>query len=402
LLRKEKDKKIASLLVFVLAIIAGIFGIYSKQNAAIFPVAFFLMEVLLIPGGKYRNRKFHLLLIANIILLAILFLIIFGLFPEETDLISRKNYLITQSRVLVRYLSLMIIPVGQNLDYDFALSTSLLDTRVVISVLILIFVLLFGVFSYKKDKILTFAVLWFFLSLAIESSLIPIKDVINEHRCYLAMWSYGIFLVITIDFLFRKVSVKYSYILLFLIVIAYSATSMNRNRVWDTNYTLWTDVVKKSPNKPRPWNNLGYATLMMENKPDESIEYFEKAIALDPHYGKAYNNLGMAWKEKGNMEKSSECFRIAVEKLRIPAILNNYGCALILNGQSQEALSFLLEAVREAPGDYNLNYNIGVAYEQTADTANAIKYYNNTLRIAPGYNLAKQKLENLENNYQGY
>ena len=395
ILQVEKRRIGLSMFLLFLAVVTGLLGLFSKQNAVIFPGAFFLIEVLFIRTGSPRIKNVYLSVIGGLIVLAILFLIIVGMIPEETDLISRKDYFLTQSRVLIRYMSLMIFPWGQNLDYDFVLSSSILDYKVILSALGLLVCLLCGFFALKKNRLVSFAIFWFFLALSIESSLIPIRDVINEHRCYLAVWSYSILLVVFVDYLFRNRSVKYVYIVLSLCILIYAGLTINRNRVWDTNYSLWQDVVKKSPKKARPWNNLGYATLMIENRPDEAIGYLETAISLDTTYAKAYNNLGMAWKEKGDLVRATGYFHKAVEYLRIASILNNLGCVLILNGQSQEALEYLLEAIENAPNDYSLNYNIGVAYQQVGDTSNAIGYYQNTLKIAPGYRLAEQKLEKL-------
>jgi len=57
-------------------------------------------------------------------------------------------------------------------------------------------------------------------------------------------------------------------VLILLITRTYS-----RNRIWNSDIELWTDCVKKSPNKDRPHNNLGNAYLMMGNRSLALREY---------------------------------------------------------------------------------------------------------------------------------
>jgi len=200
ILQIGRDKIGLSALLMVFAILLGLLGVLSKQNAIIFPLAFFMVELFFIRTPDNRPNRLYLYLFGGIIVLAMLSLVIFGMIPEETEKISRKNYLLTQSRVIIQYIRLMILPFGQNLDYDFAISTSLKDYRVILSSLGLLVIFVAGIFSWKRNRLISFAIFWFFLALSVESSIIPIRDVINEHRCYLALWSYGIVLVIFVDY----------------------------------------------------------------------------------------------------------------------------------------------------------------------------------------------------------
>jgi len=55
----------------------------------------------------------------------------------------------------------------------------------------------------------------------------------------------------------------------------------SRNRVWSDEIRLWTDCIEKSPNKARPYVNLGLACL---NSGDygKAFEITQKAIQIDP------------------------------------------------------------------------------------------------------------------------
>ena len=104
------------------------------------------------------------------------------------------DYFLTEFSVIVVYLRLLVLPIDQNLDYDYPVYHSLLEPKVFVSFLFLsaiislAFYLLFvSERSTRRNlfKLTGFGLLWFFLTLSIESSIIPIEDVILEHRLYL-------------------------------------------------------------------------------------------------------------------------------------------------------------------------------------------------------------------------
>jgi len=115
---------------------------------------------------------------------------------------ARAEYLITQIRVIVTYLRLLVFPMNQNLDYDYPLFDSFFAPQVVLAFLLLTMVIGTGVYLLYRDRhapgagrLTAFGIFWFFMTLSVESSIIPIADVIFEHRLYLP--SVGFFIAIT-------------------------------------------------------------------------------------------------------------------------------------------------------------------------------------------------------------
>ena len=64
---------------------------------------------------------------------------------------------------------------------------------------------------------------------------------------------------------------------------------------------------------PDPYYNLGYIHLLMTHEYDSSIFYFERATQLDPMYYQAYNNMGLAYEKKGDMNNARKFYQKAVE-----------------------------------------------------------------------------------------
>ena len=110
------------------------------------------------------------------------------------------EYLFTQFRVIWLYLRLYVAPFGQNADYEFPISHSILDGG---SLLGLFGLVAFGDCGMALPADYPTGVVWvfrIFLLLAPTSSFVPIRDVAVERRLYLP---FLFCLLITVDLLRR-------------------------------------------------------------------------------------------------------------------------------------------------------------------------------------------------------
>jgi tetratricopeptide (TPR) repeat protein len=79
-----------------------------------------------------------------------------------------------------------------------------------------------------------------------------------------------------------------------LLIIVLGTFTYQRNLLYQDRLFLWTDAVRKSPNKARPHNNLGYA-YALHGDWDRAIEEFRTAARLDPDFIRAQQNLRDAY-----------------------------------------------------------------------------------------------------------
>ncbi len=317
-------------------------------------------------------------------------------FAAETREIPRSVYLLTQSRVVVTYLRLMLLPVGQNLDYDFRLSHSPTDPGVLFAVTILVTVVASAVLLLRRARqtnqasgiLVFFGILWFFVTLAVESSVIPIRDVIYEHRTYLpsvgAALVSGTALLSILERLRLHVSHRLQAAVALLVTAGpLASAAYARNFVWKDDLTLWSDVVAKSPEKARPHINLGVAHLD-RGATSEAIREFQVALQIRPESSEAHFNLGNAYRSRGQRADAEQEYREAIRlapEWAYPHI--NLGVAHLDRGDPDEAVSELLVALKNLPESPEVHHNLGKAFRAKGQPDDAIREYREAIRLEP-------------------
>ena len=274
-----------------------------------------------------------------------------------------KEYFFTQFSVILTYIRLFFLPFNQNLDYDYPLSTGFFQLKTFFSFSLLLGILAAGVLLFKKYRLISFGIFWFFLTLSVESSIIPIsQNVIFEHRTYLP--GFGFFLAFTGAFFyfFKEKYLHVAVIILLLIATVNTYLTYQRNKIWKNDYTLWNDCVTKSPDKARTHNNRGTVYIKL-GQHQLAVEDFNHAIRINPDYTEAYYNLGLAYYSLGQYQRAIENYNEAIRlKPDVAEPYNNRGNTYNDLGLRQQAIEDYNQAIRIRP-DYAEAYNNrGVAY----------------------------------------
>jgi hypothetical protein len=264
----------------VLFILSGIFfllSFFSKQNVIIFPLIIILYELVFVRKGDIKSisRNEKVLLILLIVMLISPLVIFWSQIQNKLLTVSQTwgfTYYereLTQFRVLVFYLSLMILPIPSRLSltHDIIKSTSLFSpVTTFFSIIFILALFVLSILRIKKSPYFTFAVLWFFITMSVEA-LMPI-ELMYEHRMYLP----SIFLIgAAVNYVVEKFYGKRKQVVIsaFLaLIILWGSFTAIRGKAWESELTLWTDTVKKYPDDPRANCNLGtaYKNLNLDDK----------------------------------------------------------------------------------------------------------------------------------------
>jgi hypothetical protein len=172
---------------YALALVFAILAMKTKELIVTLP---FVIAVYIKRDLKRRLiSTFSLFLV--ILLFSLVIIGLYGSFAETTKEIklqtnlSRTDYLFTQFRVIVTYLRLLVLPINQNLDYDYPIYRSFFNPQVLLSFFFLLGWGALGIYLIYRSRVsdralrfIAFGIFWFFITLSVESTIIPIVDVI--------------------------------------------------------------------------------------------------------------------------------------------------------------------------------------------------------------------------------
>jgi tetratricopeptide (TPR) repeat protein len=276
-------------------------AVMSKEIAFTLPVALILFEVFFIRDENKKLYSKYIFTAALIIIISASIKIITSGIPRETSGISRIHYLLTEFNVIATYLRLFILPINQVVFYTFQVSKSIFELSTLLSFFLLTGILVGSILLFKKYRILSFCILWFFLTLSIESGIFPIRDVIFEHRMYLLMFGLALFLVTLIYYAFSSRYRKQIIYILSIIIILFAYTAYARNSVWKTEISLWTDNIVKTPDNPRAYYSRGHVYSLTGPAYKAVIDY-SKSIELDSTNALVYNDRSVAYNQLGKYD----------------------------------------------------------------------------------------------------
>ncbi|TAN42996.1 MAG: tetratricopeptide repeat protein [Nitrospirae bacterium] len=391
--------KLRPLLWYWGSVASAVLAMKTKQNAVTLPVMIAVFEFSFF-AGEIKARAAKLIpLFATCLLIPATYLMGMGYDVEHATTgadISRIDYLINEFPAIVKYLRLLILPIDQNLDYDYPVLHSFFEPAVYLSFLLLGAILGVALYLFRRSRsgepglrLAALGIFWFFIALSIESGLIPNKNMICEYRVYLP--SAGIFIsAATLFFMALGIPGKGTGIkataaglIALTIVASLSVTAYARNEVWRDEISLWSDVVSKSPNKARGYNNLGSAYLKRQNY-DLAIEMFNKALAADPTLALAYYNLGRVYRERKDLSSARRLWEKALTiDPHDSKTLNQMGSIYYLEGSLEKAKDFYAMAVEYDRANVEAYYNLALTLAQLNEPEKAIFYYRSFLAIAP-------------------
>jgi len=119
---------------------------------------------------------------------------------------------------------------------------------------------------------------------------------------------------------------------------------------------------------------------------DDAEEKCLKAVKTNPRLFPAYNLLGAIYSAKtGEEEKAIAYFRtsLAIAKKQ-PQLYNQIAALYNRMNMMDEAVTVLEEGLRFSPGDFGLNYNLGVLYLiDKHDADGAVEFFTTALKEQP-------------------
>lgn len=144
-----------------------------------------------------------------------------------------------------------------------------------------------GFLQLRRRPWLGFGLLWFFLHLAPTNSLVARYDLASDRELYLALLGPALIVGVSLGSWRQRRDATNAAVAL---VLALAVATFVRNFDYASEIALWEATVRASPAKPRAWNNLGFARQQAGDIAAARAAY-ERALALGPDYARARINL---------------------------------------------------------------------------------------------------------------
>jgi len=381
--------RMCQMILFGLAGFLSIVGILTKEVVATVPVMMLASEWILFP--KNDHRKASIILVAAGVLLYMLFskwvymdlrsfLQPVSSQSHDGEILTPARYFLTQMRVFLTFLRLLVLPIHQNLDYDYPASTGLLHPPLTLVGLGVMGSMIFGAIKLRqKFPLIAFGLAWMLITFSIN--LAPRSNVIFEHKLYLIAFGFFLAGVASLARFIRMRKIVLG--ILWGTIGILAMVSFGRNQVWRNDIVLWEDVVQKSPHKARPYNNRGLG-FYAQGRFIQAIADYQKAIAINPEYANAYDNLGVVYVRQGKFAQAIKEYSRAIALNPDWAQgYNNRGAALFHQGDLTQALADYNKAIALNPGYVDAYSNRGIVYSHQGQLAAAIADFNRAIQINP-------------------
>jgi tetratricopeptide (TPR) repeat protein len=147
--------------------------------------------------------------------------------------------------------------------------------------------------------------------------------------------------------------------------------------------TLWKMTIARNPDCLLAHDNLG---IIFKEKGQiyEAVNQYQEAIRLNPDYAGAYYNKGIAYSKLGQYQLAIESYNEAIRRTPDNAFYyNNRGSAYYKLGQYQRAFDDFCLATRFKPDYADAYYNRGVAYSRSDQYQLAIEDFNKAIQLTP-------------------
>jgi len=392
---RETDNRGRVLLWYVAALLCGALAVLTKQNTAVLPLALIVFDrYFLQPNAPLSWRQ----LIIRALPFAVLPVILgvkhlllpmadgtglndIGGMPDLVHLthLSPLNYLVTQFTVIWLYIKLLFIPWGQALDYDLPVVAQIFTWQNLIAFAGVIGLFVAAFLLRHRQPLISAGILWFFLGLAVESSIIPL-DPVFEHRLYISMFGFALIVMAGLS----QLPTKQATVVLVVVISILSTLTWLRNDLWNDPVAFFEDNLRRAPRSERVHLDLANA-YVKNDQLAEAQQIYEKALTINPDYVLIHVNLSRVYSMQNEHAKAVAILQDGIR--RNPnhfRLHNNLGVIYNFLGRYAEAAGTLTKAVMLENNHATVHFNLALALERLNRLNEAAQHYRRAIMLDPG------------------
>ena len=398
--------------LYILSLIMFIFSLLCKETAIIMPLIVGIYIVFFIKGAylkeRYNRIKFSWVPYAAIsCIYAIMRTTVLNFSSGATESlfsgVPLMLRLLTFLRSIGIYIRILVLPVDLHMERTLTIAKSILEIPSLIAIGALCLTAWAVWYTYRRSRLASFAILWFFINMLPFSNIVPLNTFIAEHWVYIA--SIGPFLLVAmgIVWLYNKITTpKIAIIFICAIGIIfgmYATITVTRNKEWADEIEFYKNTLKYHPNNTRVYLNLGNA-YYERGDISGAIREYKKVLDIDENYAVAYGNIGTANLRLGNLDLSEKYLSKAIQlKPDYPVAYYNLGLVSFEQKRYRQASRALEKATEQMPQFYQAWEMLGRSYVELGEHIKAREAFDKSLEIFPDQdNLRKILGQIAENN----
>jgi protein O-mannosyl-transferase len=368
----------------------------TKEHTAVFPALLLLTDFFWFGWrGIRRNWRLYAMLAAAAA--AALRMVWHVLGRNNTAGFSVQGftwlqYFYSQCRAVWLYIRLFVLPFGQNIDHDFAVSRTPFEHGAIVGLAALLLGVAAAIYYRRRFPLASYGFLTFLLLLAPTSSFVPILDLVAERRVYLPF--IGLLLVV-VEFARRwkapptRVAAALAGVLAVMAVLTY-----NRSELWGDPEALWKDTAAKSPLKARPHLQLGFIYFTQQHCAAALTE-FEAAAKYGKRTYPLLVDWGMTYECLGRHDEAIDRLRQATVQRGDAETWSMVAWAYLRAGRNDDASRALDVAQRLNPNFAGAYAYRGDLFAARNDSAAAASEYRHALSLDPANEVAQAGLARL-------
>ncbi|MFH1414386.1 MAG: tetratricopeptide repeat protein [Candidatus Omnitrophota bacterium] len=319
-----------SLLNLTLSVIIFALCLSTGNAAATLPIMYILYDLFFRKQNAQSSslRRLRVLILSIILVTSSIFVVTYLIRRNEFTRIifyyRGPHYLIVIAKAFVYYLKLLYLPLARGLYHPFAFDSAEIQkiSPAFFFSIIIVMISLVSFFKCKRNlKPVSFGIMWFFVTFAPFSNVIPICNIVSERYLYLPSVGFSIILAA----LFLKVweiinrNTQYKAVLRFACIVimslflgSYTFLTLKQNYEYNNMITYWETNIKNFKDGYLVYNNLA-GTYYKMGLIDNAIAYCWISLRTNPNQPYVWCNLGNIYREMGDLEQARNCYKAILE-----------------------------------------------------------------------------------------
>ncbi|MBU2214080.1 tetratricopeptide repeat protein [Patescibacteria group bacterium] len=379
---------------YILSIVTFAFALGAKVSVIFLPVVLLFADWFVGRSMDWKILKdkvpfFLLSLIFGIIALLGKQSQIAGLTLVEQILLAAKG--------VSFYIWKLVWPTELSIFHPQSYPIETTSPGLIVPLIVLVLLIMVALFALPKRSVIFFGIA-FFLTMLIPTFATFWKNgfvyFASERYAYSAL--FGIFFLLSFMFVplilrltekrtRMEVPVMAGGLLLGLFLAFFSVAQAG---TFENGETLLRHALALLPDSAHALNNLG-TTLYQNDRNDEALEMYDRALAIDPLLPQVHTNRGLILFKDGKDFEAEESFRRAIASPPIYRGLleDELQCYFLLSqmledrGNGAEAMRLLRQAAEVGDQYFTPHYNLGIRYQGLSQSEKAYEEFTKAVSI---------------------